>query len=1336
MRRTSVRSGDGGAGRRTVPGAGGVMLAALVLSAWAAGRATASEAAATVNELRAAANFVGGFVVCVGCGDGAVIEALGRTGRPIEGLAGDATSTVQVHGLDTDADTVARVRARLVAAGLNGPVSVTRFDGIHLPYVDGMVNLLVVDEPFVGRIAAVEIDRVLAPRGVALLRGAAGWTKRTKPWPAEIDEWTHYFHDASGNPVAHDTLVGPPESLQWVGSPRWSRHHDRMASLTSMVSASGRLYMIQDEGSRVAIELPAKWRLLARDAFNGTPLWSVPIPVWHDHMWPLKSGPTQLTRRLVAVGDDVFATLGLHAPLVRLDGRTGRVLREYADTVTTEEVILDDGVLVLLINHGVSELDTYRPQAAVGDQGRVAKDFLWNEQPREVRAIEPESGRVLWSRTGPVVPLTLCANGGGVAWHDGERIICVERSNGADRWQTAPAPRRQAIPFNFGPRLVMQGPVVLYAGGEGKMRGYAVEDGRQLWESEHAPSGYQSPQDLMVSNGLVWVAPTTSTGDSGIYKGRDVLTGEVKVEFPPDVDTYWFHHRCYIAKATDRFLIPSRTGIEFVDTAGKTWDINHWVRGGCLYGVLPCNGLLYAPPHDCACYPETKLAGFNALAAARTAAPPPVADEARLIRGPAWDGPFDAPPATTADWPTYRHDAARSGATPEPLPATLDRAWEARLGGRLTQPVVVGDTLYVAQVDAHTLHALDAATGKPRWSFTAGGRIDSPPTVWQGRVLCGAADGTVSCLRASDGALAWQFFAAPSDRRLMALEQLESVWPVHGTVLVVDDLVHFVVGRSCFLDGGMQYVRLDPRTGAVVSRTPLDDRDPETGGPLQDRIATLQMPAGLSDILSFDGERIYLRSQAFDREGRRVGLGPVSGDAARQGSTQAGAGRHLYAPMGFLDDTWFHRSYWVYGKNFAGGHSGYWQAGKYTPAGRILSFNDTDVFGYARQPQYYKWTTPLEHQLFAANRAAAAAEAVSTPPRNRGGRPGSGIVSFQPAPAIDPAGKPIAIAMWVNPEKPNGTILAHGGSLHGYAVALEQRRPVFRVRSDKRLGTLAADVRLADGWNHLVAMLGTDGRLRLFLDGREVAAGPGPGLVQTPQTGLDLGADGGSIVGEEANPAPFVGSLDEVRIFHRELTPEEIAAAHADPEASRRDLAGAVLALTFDAGNARDTSGASGAVAAANLGDLPTGKGRLGSALVFPARTRAGAKPPPGDGPRPAAGLAFDQTWTRFVPLFARGMVLGRDALLVAGPPDMVDSEAALAGLAEGDPAMLEALRRQDAALAGAEGGRVRIVATADGSEILDAEVDFLPVFDGVIAAGGCIYAATTDGRIVCHGRR
>ena len=92
------------------------------------------------------------------------------------------------------------------------------------------------------------------------------------------------------------------------------------------------------------------------------------------------------------------------------------------------------------------------------------------------------------------------------------------------------------------------------------MQAYEADSGKVLWTAPHARGGYQSPEDLLVASGLVWSAPTTSGKDSGIWTGRDLHTGEVKSEFPPNVETYWFHHRCYIAKATKNFLMPSRKG--------------------------------------------------------------------------------------------------------------------------------------------------------------------------------------------------------------------------------------------------------------------------------------------------------------------------------------------------------------------------------------------------------------------------------------------------------------------------------------------------------------------------------------------------------------------------------------------------------------------------------------------------------------------------------------------------------------------------------------------------------------------------------------------------------
>ena len=98
-------------------------------------------------------------------------------------------------------------------------------------------------------------------------------------------------------------------------------------------------------------------------------------------------------------------------------------------------------------------------------------------------------------------------------------------------------------------------------------------------------------------------------------EGRDLYTGEVKRRFQTDpLFSVAHHHRCYRNKATDRFILLGRTGVELIDLADGGLVRNCWVRGACQYGVMPANGLLYTPPHSCACYIQSKLSGFWALA--------------------------------------------------------------------------------------------------------------------------------------------------------------------------------------------------------------------------------------------------------------------------------------------------------------------------------------------------------------------------------------------------------------------------------------------------------------------------------------------------------------------------------------------------------------------------------------------------------------------------------------------------------------------------------------------------------------------------------------------------
>jgi outer membrane protein assembly factor BamB len=1247
----------------------------------------------------------GGLVVHIGCGDGKLTAAL------------RANDSYIVHGLDADAQNVKNAREHISgkkSAGLNlyGKVSVDQWRDKHLPYIDNLVNLIVSED--LGKVSMDEVMRVLCPEGAAYIKKGGKWTKTVKPRPKEIDEWTHYMHDAGGNAVAHDSVVGPPRRLQWLGSPRWSRHHDHMSSVSACVSSGGRVFYILDEGARSSILLPPKWTLIARDAFNGTVLWKRRIDEWYTHMMRLKSGPAILPRRLVAVGNRVYVTLGIDARVTALDAATGETVRTYKGTEATQELVVSDGVLFVVAD---------KPQGQVEDDGHK----LWDVAQRRLMAITAETGRILWQKERTVLPMTLAADSKRVYFNDGEKVVCLDRTNGRELWASRPIPRWSKLPSYYGATLVVYEDVVLYSGGEkmvphrggsDTMTALSVKDGEVLWTAEHPQSGYQSPEDLLVADGLVWTGATTSGGYSGVFTGRDPKTGEVKVEFPPDVETYWFHHRCYRGKATDNYLLMSRTGIEFLDISKKSWEIHHWIRGACLYGIMPCNGLIYAPPHPCACYPEAKQNAFSAVAPAAKRKKPRSSGANRFQRGPAYGKVSTVGEASEDDWATYRHDAARSGRTKTPVPARLKQSWHVRLGGKLSSVVVAEGKLFVASVEDHTVHALDAKSGREVWQYTAGGRVDSPPTIYKGMAIFGCTDGYVYCLRGSDGELVWRFRAAPDDQRLVAFEQVESVWPVHGSVLVQNGVVYCVAGRSMFLDGGLRLLQLDPKTGRKMSEKILDERDPETGENLQARVKVLNMPVALPDILSSDGKYVYMRSQKFDMSGKRLDLGPHSGNPAEQGSVQRGEGVHLFCPSGFLDDSYWHRTYWVYGRSFAGGHAGYHQAGKFAPAGRLLVFDDSTVYGFGRKAKYYRWTTPIEHHLFADDKNTPRSLA---PARKAAKSPGGPWISIENSKSLDPTGKPLTVEAWVKADKRNGVVLARGGPSHGYALLIRAGQPQFAVRANQKVSVVSAKRKVVGKWVHLAGMLTADKKLKLYVDGKLTATAEAKRLIGSdPFQAMQIGADDESAVGDYTSPLAFTGLLDEVRVYYGTVSDVEIAKHSTIPGKAAAKDARLVLCMTFDKGNATDESGNGNH---GKIGGLKTEKGRFGSAMKF---TGAGGKSGRSGRPSPS----FTHLWAQDLPMFVHAMVLADKTLFIAGPPDIIDEDQISKSLDV--PGVAKKLREQSAALDGQKGALLRVVSASDGKKLTEYKLESVPVWDGMAAANGRLYLSMKNGRVLC----
>jgi len=908
----------------------------------------------------------GGLIVVIGCDDAKLIAKLARSDKFL------------VQALDTDMAKVRKLRETHGKLDSYGRLSAAVFDGKTLPYADNLVNLLIDS----GRIVpASEVTRVLAPRGVSIIGGK----KSVKPVPPDIAEWSHYLYDSKNNAVSDDKKVSTPTSMQWVSGPRWSRHHDHMSSVSAVVTTNGRIFSILDEGPKASIQYPPEWRLVARDAFNGKLLWKRTIDRWHTRIWPAKAGPAQLPRRLVAVGDKVFATLGLHAPVTVLDAATGETLKTLAGTEHTEEIIVSDGQLFVTAHakappEGKWGLKTVQCWTETR-RSNTARPWKWEpDDPKKIIAIDIASGKILWVKETTVAPITLGADEQRVIYHNGTNVICLDRKSGKESW-ISERPVKVQTQVKSAPNLVIYKNVVLFSAGPGRVSSLSIENGKTLWTDFHGPTGHQSSYDLLVADGLVWstsarrsrrrrpnknaktakakAKPKVVNYPGWTFFGRDPVTGETRRIHPPGKSD-WFHHRCHRGRATNQYLIMSRTGLEYIDVKTGKWQPNPWVRGACLYGMMPANGLTYAPPHPCACYIESKLNGFNALVGSRAATKTPVANRPRLETGPAYKKPTKA--TETGGWSTYRSDNMRSGASRTAVPAKLKTGWRTKLGGKLSSVTVADGKVFVAVVDRHTVYALDSKTGGVVWKYIAGGRVDTPPTISGGLCLFGSRDGWVYCLAAADGRLAWRYRAVARERTIVSYDQLESTWPVSGAVLVQDGSVYFVAGRSMFLDGGLHLLKLDATTGELQFEEIMGDTLPGSDRPLHTTAARLDMPVALPDILSSDGKRLYMRSQSIGLDGKRTSV--LASGATDQGGEEA----HLVCSSGYLDDTWFHRAYWVFGHGYGTGHNGWFRAGRFAPAGRMLVFDQDSVFGYGRKPNLYVWSSALEYQLYSAER--------------------------------------------------------------------------------------------------------------------------------------------------------------------------------------------------------------------------------------------------------------------------------------------------------------------------------------------------------------------------------
>ncbi len=187
--------------------------------------------------------------------------------------------------------------------------------------------------------------------------------------------------------------------------------------------------------------------------------------------------------------------------------------------------------------------------------------------------------------------------------------------------------------------------------------------------------------------------------------------------------------------------------------------------------------------------------------------------------------------AHSADWPMWRNDAQRSGASAAELPDELHLQWTRQLPApspawpnetRLHfdasyEPIVLGSRLFVGSMVDGSLTAYDCASGDELWRFYTNAPVRLAPVAFEDSVCFGSDDGWLYCLDAATGELSWKVVGAPEDRepyRHLGNAHLVSFWPVRGGPVIADNVVYF--GAGIWPTLGVFVHAVDARSGRLI----------------------------------------------------------------------------------------------------------------------------------------------------------------------------------------------------------------------------------------------------------------------------------------------------------------------------------------------------------------------------------------------------------------------------------------------------------------------------------------------------------------------------------------
>jgi outer membrane protein assembly factor BamB len=177
----------------------------------------------------------------------------------------------------------------------------------------------------------------------------------------------------------------------------------------------------------------------------------------------------------------------------------------------------------------------------------------------------------------------------------------------------------------------------------------------------------------------------------------------------------------------------------------------------------------------------------------------------------------------------WRHDAARSSASPDDLPETLHLQWMRKLPlarpawpasqTKLQfdvsyEPVVLGRRMFVGSNVNDSVTAYDTRSGEELWRFYTDGPVRFAPAAANGRVYACSDDGHLYCLDTETGKQLWKVNGGPAVRPIIGNKRLVSSWPARGGVVLADGNAYFAA--SIWPSMGVFIHAVDAETGRAL----------------------------------------------------------------------------------------------------------------------------------------------------------------------------------------------------------------------------------------------------------------------------------------------------------------------------------------------------------------------------------------------------------------------------------------------------------------------------------------------------------------------------------------